>query len=109
MCKDELAEVKFKALQEAYQLLIGEGAEPLQRGFRGPFGGNWEMHDWYWSFSFRQRQRRANSEAAPRHSAAAAQRHKPVVKSQITQLKRRAAQRRANRCCSSLCEIDHMK
>lgn len=84
------------ALQEAYSLLLGKGSDQAD-GKRAPFGGNWEMHDWYWSFGMRQRQRRQNPEATPRHSAAAAQAHKPAVLSQLANLKRRAASRR-DRC-----------
>lgn len=96
--KDELAEAKFKALNEAYAMLLGKGGDASAPGSKNaPFGGNWDLHDWYWSFGMRQRQRRQNPDAAPQHSAASAQAHKPAVHSQITNLKRRAASRRG-RC-----------
>eukprot|EP00892_Ulva_mutabilis_P005290 jgi/Ulvmu1/3132/UM015_0172.1 len=91
--EDELAEAKFRGLREAYELLMGKGDPDKQS--RAPFGGNWEFHDWYWSFSMRQRQRRQNQDTAPQHSAAAAQKHKPQVRSQLHGLKERAAKRSA--------------
>ena len=98
--KEELAEAKFRALREAYELLLGKGSPQNDggNGRKAPFGGNWEMHDWYWSFSMRQRQRRQQPDAAPVHSAAAAQKHRGQVTSQLTNLKRRAARRRSRRC-----------
>jgi hypothetical protein len=43
--KEELAEAKFKALREAYELLMGKGSDRVNA--RAPFGGNWSFHDWY--------------------------------------------------------------
>ena len=97
MNKDELAEAKFRALREAYDLLLGRGIEDGQDNPKAPFGGNWDLHDWYWTFGMRQRQQRQNPDAVPSHKAAAARAHKPAVHSQLTNLKRRAASRR-QRC-----------
>lgn len=102
--KDELAEAKFKALREAYDLLLGKGSDSSNNTKAAPFGGNWDMHDWYWTFGMRKRQRRQNPATAPQHSAAAAQKHKPQVHSQLTNLKRRAARRRA-RCVLSISRV----
>lgn len=92
--KDELAEAKFKALREAYELLMGKGSEAGDQK-RAPFGGNWDFHDWYWSFSMRQRQRRQQGASSTQHSSQAAQAHRERVQAQMANLKRRAASRRA--------------
>ena len=42
--QDELAEAKFRALREAYKLLLGKGDPDREKN--APFGGNWEFHDW---------------------------------------------------------------
>lgn len=42
--KEELAEAKFRALRDAYELLMGKGDPAREKN--APFGGNWEFHDW---------------------------------------------------------------
>lgn len=42
--QEELAEAKFRALREAYELLLGKGDPDREKN--APFGGNWEFHDW---------------------------------------------------------------
>lgn len=93
--KSELAEAKFQALSEAYQMLLGRSQGG--HGQQAPLGGNWGMHDWYWHFSLQQRQRRQRPEAAAPHSAAAARAHRPAVEGQLAGLKQRAAARQ-QRC-----------
>lgn len=122
--KEEKAEAKFKALREAYELLLGKGDPDAK-----PAMGNWEFHDWYatilqrvlqcqwthlvvneltwskvlltharlhryWSFTMRQRQARAG-EGPPPATAPLGEEHRGKVRSQMANLKRRAAARRS--------------
>lgn len=83
-------EVKFLAIQEAYEILIGK-----RRGKEvdsTPAG--WDFHDWYWKFSMNRRKGGAKGAAAAGPPPPEATRHQ--WRQQISGLKAKAAAKAAS-------------
>jgi curved DNA-binding protein CbpA len=84
----EGVEVKFLAIQEAYEILTGK-----RRGKEVDSGpaSDWDFHDWFWRFKFSRRAGAANTAQAP--PPPEVQREK--LREQLSGLKAKAAAKRA--------------
>lgn len=58
----ELAQRRFMAVQEAYELIMGKRAGKEVGGSKGQ---DWEFHDWYWKFSMSRRRKREAAAPPP--------------------------------------------
>ncbi|KAH7622466.1 putative Chaperone protein DnaJ [Nannochloris sp. 'desiccata'] len=85
----EGVEVKFLAIQEAYEILTGK-----RRGKEvdsGPASG-WDFHDWFWRFKF---SRRAGGGAATAQAPPPPEEQRKRLREQLSGLKAKAAAKRA--------------
>jgi len=85
----EGVEVKFLAIQEAYEILTGK-----RRGKEvdsGPASG-WDFHDWFWRFKF---SRRAGGGAATARAPPPQEEQRERLREQLSGLKAKAAAKRA--------------
>jgi hypothetical protein len=81
------AELKFMAIQQAYEILSGKARGKDIDEASSP--GNWDWHDWYWRFRVdNARTRQQSPDKRPRPST-----HKTQVEGQLQGLHRRSAAR----------------
>eukprot|EP01024_Parvocaulis_polyphysoides_P031699 TRINITY_DN28561_c0_g3_i2.p1 TRINITY_DN28561_c0_g3~~TRINITY_DN28561_c0_g3_i2.p1 ORF type:complete len:391 (+),score=52.90 TRINITY_DN28561_c0_g3_i2:166-1338(+) len=88
------AESRFKEIQRAYEIIMGKDSDSWGMEEGGKRGGNsWDFHDWYWSFSMKQRRAKKQGYVQPKVDLQTEEK-KTQVRSQISGLKQRAAHRR---------------
>jgi ribonuclease E len=100
---------RFISIQEAYEILTGKRRAPEGEGSEHA-RATWAYHDWFWSFRAR-RQRRARGGAAAAAADAAAPPPPPrdAWREQVSGLRSRAAQRRAQAPAATAAAAEPMR